>query len=224
MNAFCHGAILTHNRNLFEAGRALACQALANCRGERPAIGRATRQRAPPQPRNLPQKITTPRVTAGRKPKRVVLTIALVTIWRHCMQRMTPSPTSASFRVSAMAETVFPPFTVTAAAIRQLELMGGRARVDGGCCGNTYVFTRGPGSDSDAKYGCRGAELFVSDAAHAVLVGATLDYSPTVKPARFRVLKNPNTPKGCPCNRSFGRDWPGKGQPGCSARSPMPWD
>lgn len=126
-----------------------------------------------------------------------------------------------------MAEIVFPPFIVTAAAIRQLELIGGHARVDiqnGGCCGNTYVFTQGPGNDSDTKYGCPGAELFVSDAARAVLVGATLDYSPTVKPARFRVLKNPNTPKRCPCNRSFGRDWPGKGQPACAARTPMPWE
>jgi len=29
-----------------------------------------------------------------------------------------------------MSKTVFPPIIVTAAAIRQLELMGGRARVD----------------------------------------------------------------------------------------------
>jgi len=126
-----------------------------------------------------------------------------------------------------MAETVFPPFPVTAAAIRQSELMGGHARVDiqdGGCCGNTYVFTRARGTDSDARYRCPGAELFVSEAARAVLAGATLDYSPTIKPARFRVLKNPNTPKRCPCNRSFGCDSPRKGQPGCASRTPMPWD
>ena len=126
-----------------------------------------------------------------------------------------------------MAETVFPPFTVTAAAIRQLEVMGGRARVDiqdGGCCGQVYVFTQGPGDETDDRYGCSGAELFVSAAACAALTGATLDYSSSIKPPRFRVLKNPNTPRRCPCNRSFGRDWPGRGQPGCAARTPMPWE
>ena len=126
-----------------------------------------------------------------------------------------------------MTETVFPPFTVTPAAIRQIEAMGGLARVEvreGGCCGNTYAFSQSAGIESDTRYGCPGAELFVSEAACAVLTGATLDYSAAIKPARFRVLSNPNTPKRCPCNRSFGRDWPGKGQPGCAARSPMPWD
>lgn len=46
-----------------------------------------------------------------------------------------------------MSETILPPFAVTAAAIRQLEVLGGSARVDiedGGCCGRTYVFTREP--------------------------------------------------------------------------------
>lgn len=126
-----------------------------------------------------------------------------------------------------MTETVFPPFVVTAAAIHQIEAMGGLARVDiqdGGCCGSTYVFTQDAGVESDTRYGCAGAELFVSDAAGDVLTGATLDYSAAIKPPRFRVVRNPNTPARCPCNRSFGHDWPGKGQPGCMARRPMPWN
>jgi iron-sulfur cluster assembly accessory protein len=147
--------------------------------------------------------------------------------FQRFVRRLPSRSRPRSIRVTAMTETVLPPFVVTAAAIRQLELMGGHARVDiqaGGCCGSTYVFTQEAGSESDTRYGCIGAELFVSDAARAVLTGATLDYSATVRPARFRVLRNPNTPERCPCNRSFGRDWPGKGQPGCAARRPMPWD
>ncbi len=126
-----------------------------------------------------------------------------------------------------MSETTLPPFAVTAAAIRQLEHLGGSARVDiedGGCCGRTYVFTREPAGQGDARYGCPGAELYVSAAAGAVLAGATLDYSDRIKPPRFRVIRNPNTPERCPCNRSFGHAWPGRGQPGCRSRCSMPWD
>jgi iron-sulfur cluster assembly accessory protein len=143
------------------------------------------------------------------------------------VRRGHPDHYTRSIRVTGMTETVLPPFAVTAAAIRQLEVMGGSARVDirdGGCCGSTYVFTQDAGIESDTRSGCVGAELFVSDAARVVLTGATLDYSATIKPARFRVMRNPNTPTRCPCNRSFGRDWPGKAQPGCMAKSPMPWN
>lgn len=125
-----------------------------------------------------------------------------------------------------MTETIYPPFAVTAAAIRQLADLGS-ARVDvqaGGCCGRTYVFTLDPVEDGDARYGCPGAELVVSAAAGAVLAGATLDYSDRIKPPRFRVIRNPNTPERCPCNRSFGRAWPGTGQPECRSRCSMPWD
>jgi len=126
-----------------------------------------------------------------------------------------------------MNETILPPFAVTAAAIRQLEDLGGSARIDiedGGCCGRTYVFSQDPKGIGDTRYGCPGAELFVSATAGAVLAGATLDYSDRIKPPRFRVIRNPNTPERCPCNRSFGRAWPGKGQPECRSRCSMPWD
>ncbi|GAB3537081.1 iron-sulfur cluster assembly accessory protein [Arthrobacter tecti] len=125
-----------------------------------------------------------------------------------------------------MSDTVFPPFTVTAAAVEQVVHLGGRVRIDlepGGCCGTTYVITRDPSDPTDARYGCPGVELFVSESALAVLTGATVDYSGRIKPRRFRVLRNPNTPRRCRCNRSFGRDWPGKGQPECRAKCPMPW-
>jgi iron-sulfur cluster assembly accessory protein len=76
---------------------------------------------------------------------------------------------------------------------------------DGGCCGLTYVFTSDPPVASDHRFGCPGAILSVSQNVLPLLAGARLDYSPKVKPARFRVLGNPNTPQRCPCNRSFGR-------------------
>ncbi|WP_164544977.1 HesB/IscA family protein [Antribacter gilvus] len=122
---------------------------------------------------------------------------------------------------------VLPPFDVTRAAIGQIEALGGAVRLtveDGGCCGLTYHFTDAPGSDGDERFGCPGAELYVSAPAVEVLQGARLDWSGRIKPPRFRVLANPNTPLRCPCNRSFGKEWPGRGQPGCRAATPMPWD
>ncbi len=122
---------------------------------------------------------------------------------------------------------VLPPFAVTPAAVEQIEAVGGTVRVDvegGGCCGLTYVFTSGRPAASDHRFGCPGAVLCVSEDALPLLTGARLDYSGRVKPARFRVLGNPNTPQRCPCNRSFGRQWPGRGEPDCRATTPMPWD
>jgi iron-sulfur cluster assembly accessory protein len=124
-------------------------------------------------------------------------------------------------------ETTYPPFVVTAAAVEQIEVVGGSMRVDvqqGGCCGSTYVFTAEPADRSDLSFGCPGAVLAVSRAALPVLTGAKLDYSGRVKPPRFRVIGNPNTPERCPCNRSFGEQWPGRGQPDCRATAPMPWN
>ena len=124
-------------------------------------------------------------------------------------------------------ETILPPFGVTPAAIDQIEAVGGTVRVDvadGGCCGLTYVFTADQPAASDHRFGCPGTVLGVSESALPVLTGARLDYSPRVKPARFRVIGNPNTPQRCPCNRSFGQQWPGRGQPDCRAAAPMPWD
>lgn len=123
-------------------------------------------------------------------------------------------------------ETTYPPFAVTTAAVEQIEAVGGAVRVDlqaGGCCGSTYVFTAEPAARADLTFGCPGALLAVSRGALQVLTGAKLDYSGRMKPPRFRVIGNPNTPERCPCNRSFGDQWPGRGQPDCRARTPMPW-
>jgi iron-sulfur cluster assembly accessory protein len=109
-------------------------------------------------------------------------------------------------------ETTFPPFAVTPAPVRQIEAVGGSVRVDvetGGCCGSTYVFQAEPADRSDHAFGRPGAVLAVSPLALPLLIGARLDYSGRVKPPRFRVTANPNTPERCPCNRSFGREWPG---------------
>lgn len=126
-----------------------------------------------------------------------------------------------------MGQTHLPPFGVTRSAINQIEALGGAVRVDiapGGCCGTTYLFTTDRATDTDGNFGCPGAELAVGAEALPVLAGAQLDYRASVKPARFRVLRNPNTPERCPCNRSFGRAWPGRGQPDCRATRLMPWD
>lgn len=126
-----------------------------------------------------------------------------------------------------MEETVLPPFTVTEAAVGQIEAVGGTIRVDlegGGCCGTTYVFAAAAPTDEDHYFGCPGAVLAVSESALRLLTGARLDYAARLKPPRFRVLQNPNTPRRCPCNRSFGDEWPGRGQPDCRAATPMPWD
>ncbi len=124
-------------------------------------------------------------------------------------------------------DLVLPPFKVTPAAITKIEQLGGRTRLDlevGGCSGHTYVFSISHALGSDLVYGCPGAELIVSASAHAVLTGATVDYSDRIKPPRFRVINNANTALRCPCNRSFGQEWPGKRQPTCRARTKMPWD
>lgn len=127
--------------------------------------------------------------------------------------------------------TVFPPFTVTAAAIEEIAALGGAVRLDlqaGGCCGTAYVYDQvdpaRPEAPGDATYGCPGAWLIVSHAAARVLPGSTLDYSGHLKPPRFRIIDNPNTDHVCACRRSFGQPWPGPGQPTCRAYQPMPWD
>lgn len=120
-----------------------------------------------------------------------------------------------------------PPFLVTRPAIDQIETVGGCVRLDlepGGCSGSAYVWSLDRPRAGDAVYGCEGAQLSVSAEAGAVLSGATLDFGRALRPPRFRVVRNPNTPQRCACNRSFGRPWPGRGHPGCRSREPMPWD
>lgn len=100
--------------------------------------------------------------------------------------------------------------------------------VDGGCCGTAYDFAVHPVTSTDEVFGCEGAWLVVSRAAMEILPGTKLDYSDRVRPPRFRVINNPSTPLRaplrCPCNRSFGSAWPGRCQPSCRAKTPMPWD
>ncbi len=121
--------------------------------------------------------------------------------------------------------TRLPPFQVSRTAVDQISTVGGTVRIDiedGGCCGSTWVFSQGEAASSDQVFGCPGALLAVSAAALALLVEARLDYGAGLKPPRYRVLGTPG--ERCPCNRSFGQPWPGRGQPDCRAATPMPWD
>ena len=95
--------------------------------------------------------------------------------------------------------TVFPPFAVSRAAIEAIEALGGAVRVDledGGCCGTAYAFSLVDAEDEqvqgDARYGCPGAWLFVTEAVGEVLAGATLDYGARLRPPRFRVPESMN--------------------------------
>ncbi|MGP5387296.1 HesB/IscA family protein [Brachybacterium tyrofermentans] len=124
-----------------------------------------------------------------------------------------------------------PPFTVTPAAIDEIAALGGAVRIDldpGGCCGTAYAFTLPAAAvvpaDGTMRYGCEGAWLLVSAEAEEVLKGATIDYRARTRPPRFSVLSNPTTTEVCPCRRSFGRPWPGRGEPTCRSYQPMPWD
>lgn len=127
-----------------------------------------------------------------------------------------------------MDETRFPPFAVTRSAIHKIGELGA-VRIslqDGGCCGTTYVYDapQDPEAGDAECFGCPGAWLVVDPEAVGLLEGATLDYGARLKPPRFRVTSNPNTPEVCPCRRSFGSAWPGPRQPTCRAYRPMPWD
>lgn len=126
---------------------------------------------------------------------------------------------------------MFPPFQVTRAAIDEIERLGGALRIEleeGGCCGLTYTYAKLPTdytlAPGDQQYGCPGAWLIVGGRVAALLPGAKLDYSDRIKPPRFRVIGNPNTPEICACRRSFGQPWPGPRQPTCRSYLPMPWD
>lgn len=102
------------------------------------------------------------------------------------------------------------------------ELAGVRLTVEpGGCCGTCYRFRLGGPVDGDRVVA---PGLALSPEAAAVLQGALLDYGAGLKPPRFRVLRNPNTPVKCPCGRSFGRPFPGKSTPVCEAYRAMDWD
>lgn len=129
-------------------------------------------------------------------------------------------------------ETVeLPPFTVTPSAVEKIAELGGWVLIDlvqGGCCGTAYTYSAPASPDTipsaASRFGCPGAWLYVSTEALAMLPGATLDFGSRLRPPRFRVLRNPNTPEVCPCRRSLGKPWPGPRQPTCRSYLPMPWD
>lgn len=82
--------------------------------------------------------------------------------------------------MTPMTDTVFPPFTVARTAIEQ----------------------RAP---TNWNFGCPRAELIASATAEPILRAATLDYGSWINPPQFLIIRNPNTPDRCPCNRSFGK-------------------
>lgn len=118
------------------------------------------------------------------------------------------------------------PFTLTDAARDQIRALGGHLRIAleaGGCCGTAYVFTLEDVA-SDLHFAIDDFVIRLSPEAVLILEGAHLDYGARIKPPRFRVLRNPNTPERCACNRSFGKPFPGKATPQCRAYEPMPWN
>ena len=117
------------------------------------------------------------------------------------------------------------------AAQKILELTGGadgrglRIRLlPGGCCGTYYHFVIDDLRPGDMVVEASGAQVLLEPEVYPVLKGSRLDCGPALKPPRFRVLRNPNTPQKCPCGRSFGRPYPGRKSPQCQAYRPMPWD
>lgn len=92
----------------------------------------------------------------------------------------------------------------------------------GGCSGTYYRFELAIPEAEDVRDDA--LRLALTPDAATVLRGARLDYGAKLRPVRFRVLRNPNTPIKCPCGRSFGAPFPGKVTPQCQAYVQMPWD
>ena len=113
---------------------------------------------------------------------------------------------------------------LTPAAIAKIKSLPGPLRIalrSGGCCGSYCHFEVAPAQPGDLPLTTGGVTFYLAPGAAQVLQGARLDWGESLKPPRFRVLRNPNTPQKCPCGRSFGRSWPGRCQPGCQAYEPM---
>lgn len=95
----------------------------------------------------------------------------------------------------------------------------------GGCSGTYYHFTISKVEENDIVFNFeQNIKVYLDSATSLLLQGSTIDYKQTLKPPRFRVLKNPNTPLKCPCGRSFGNPYPGKVTPDCKAYTRMVWD
>lgn len=94
----------------------------------------------------------------------------------------------------------------------------------GGCCGTFYHFSLDLPASGDLVWEVSTARIITTPAVAQLVQGARLDYGAGLKPPRFRILRNPNTPVKCPCGRSFGSPYPGKSTPFCQAYTPMCWD
>jgi iron-sulfur cluster assembly accessory protein len=111
------------------------------------------------------------------------------------------------------------------AAVNEIQRLG-TLRLDlaeGGCCGTYYHFSRERRRPGDLVTSVGAAELSLSPQAAPVVAGSVLDFGSTLKPPRFRLLRNPNAPLRCPCGRSFGQPYPGRPTARCQAYWPMPW-
>lgn len=93
----------------------------------------------------------------------------------------------------------------------------------GGCCGTYYRFTRAPSQPGDIIMAVGEGILSLEPAAYAIVRGSLLDYGAGLKPPRFRILRNSNTPLRCPCGRSFWQPYPGRPTAQCQAYQPMEW-
>lgn len=111
------------------------------------------------------------------------------------------------------------------AAVREIQRLG-MLRLDlseGGCCGICYHFSREGRRPGDLVIPVGAAELALSPQAAPIVAESVLDFGANLKPPRFRLLRNPNTPLRCPCGRSFGQPYPGRPTACCQAYRPMPW-
>jgi Fe-S cluster assembly iron-binding protein IscA len=112
---------------------------------------------------------------------------------------------------------------LTSAAMTEIERLG-QVRFDlgtGGCCGIYYRFAVEEGRPGDVIVRVGMGVLSLSPEAAVVVAGSLLDWGANLKPPRFRVLRNSNTPVRCPCGRSFGLPYPGRPGPECRAYQPI---
>lgn len=73
-----------------------------------------------------------------------------------------------------MEITVFPPFTLTVAAVDQITAGGGGLRIS--VIQGQLMFESGPGQTGDEVFGCPGFQLALEPGLTAQLRGSVLDY------------------------------------------------
>lgn len=94
----------------------------------------------------------------------------------------------------------------------------------GGCSGTSYHYSIDRSRPDDVVIGTGQCLVLLEPEVARMLEGAKLDYGPALKPPRFLLRQDPNTPTRCPCGRSFGSPFLGKPTPDCKAYVPMEWD